>query len=41
VKLGLHVDSIIDLPDELPAEVQVFLMWIVLWKWTGDANSSS
>jgi hypothetical protein len=41
VQLGLNVDSIIDLPDELPTEVQVFLMWIVLWKWSGDANSSS
>jgi len=41
VKIGLDVDSIIDLPDELPTEVQVFLMWIVLWKWISDATSSS
>jgi hypothetical protein len=31
-------DISIDLPDELPLEAQVFLMWLVLWKW-GDTSS--
>jgi hypothetical protein len=30
-------DVTIDLPDELPLEAQVFLMWLVLWKW-GDSS---
>jgi len=30
-------DVTIDLPDELPLEAQVFLMWLVLWKW-GDTS---
>jgi hypothetical protein len=41
VHLGGSVEAIVDLPDELPAEVQVFLMWIVLWKWISDATTSS
>jgi hypothetical protein len=28
-------DITIDLPDEMPLEVQVFLVWLLLWKW-GD-----
>jgi hypothetical protein len=31
-------DISIDLPDELPLEAGVFLMWLLLWKW---ADSSS
>jgi hypothetical protein len=31
-------DISIDLPDELPLEAQVFLMWLLLWKW-GDTSS--
>lgn len=31
-------DVTIDLPDELPLEAQVFLMWLVLWNW-GDTSS--
>jgi hypothetical protein len=30
-------DVSIDLPDELPLEAQVFLMWLLLWKW-GDTS---
>jgi hypothetical protein len=26
-------DITIDLPDALPLEAQVFLMWLLLWKW--------
>ena len=28
----------IDLPTELPLEVQAFLMWVILWKWRGDSS---
>jgi hypothetical protein len=28
----------IDLPIELPLEVQAFLMWVILWKWRGDSS---
>jgi hypothetical protein len=31
-------DVSIDLPDELPLEARVFLMWLLLWKW-GDSSS--
>jgi hypothetical protein len=31
-------DISIDLPDALPLEAQVFLMWLLLWKW-GDSSS--
>jgi hypothetical protein len=31
-------DVSIDLPDELPLEAQVFLMWLLLWNW-GDSSS--
>jgi hypothetical protein len=31
-------DIRIDLPDELPLEAQVFLMWLLLWNW-GDISS--
>jgi hypothetical protein len=31
-------DISIDLPDELPLEAQVFLMWLLLWNW-GDSSS--
>ncbi len=31
-------DITIDLPDALPLEAQVFLMWLLLWKW-GDSSS--
>lgn len=31
-------DITIDLTDELPLEAQVFLMWLLLWKW-GDTSS--
>ena len=31
-------DVSIDLPDALPLEAQVFLMWLLLWKW-GDTSS--
>jgi hypothetical protein len=31
-------DISIDLPDELPLEAGVFLMWLLLWKW-GDSSS--
>jgi hypothetical protein len=31
-------DVSVDLPDELPLEAQVFLMWLLLWKW-GDTSS--
>ncbi len=30
-------DVTIDLPDALPLEAQVFLMWLLLWKW-GDST---
>jgi hypothetical protein len=26
-------DVAIDLPEELPLEGQVFLMWLLIWKW--------
>ena len=31
-------DVSVDLPDELPLEAQVFLMWLLLWNW-GDSSS--
>jgi hypothetical protein len=31
-------DISIDLPDELPLEAQVFLMWLMLWNW-GDSST--
>jgi hypothetical protein len=31
-------DITIDLTDELPLEAQVFMMWLLLWKW-GDTSS--
>jgi hypothetical protein len=31
-------DIRVDLPDELPLEAQVFLMWLLLWNW-GDISS--
>jgi hypothetical protein len=31
-------DIRIDLPDELPLEARVFLMWLLLWNW-GDISS--
>jgi hypothetical protein len=27
-------DFAIDLPDDLPLETQVFLMWLLVWKWS-------
>jgi hypothetical protein len=32
-------ETIIDLPVELPLEVQAFLMWIVLWTWSVNTGS--
>jgi len=29
-------DIAIDLPEELPLAGQVFLMWLLLWKWSDD-----
>jgi hypothetical protein len=40
-QLGSQVEAVVDLPDELPVEVHVFLMWIVLWKWINDAATTS
>jgi hypothetical protein len=31
-------DIRVDLPDELPLEAQIFLMWLLLWNW-GDISS--
>jgi hypothetical protein len=36
-RLNATRDVTIDLPDELPLEAQVFLMWLLLWNW-GDAT---
>ena len=35
-RLNYTRDITIDLPDALPLEAQVFLMWLLLWKW-GDS----
>ena len=37
--LNPYREILIDLPVELPLEVQAFLMWVVLWNWS--ANNSS
>ncbi|HME21224.1 MAG TPA: hypothetical protein VKI44_07705 [Acetobacteraceae bacterium] len=31
-------DITIDLPDVLPLEAQVFLMWLLLWKWGAPSS---
>lgn len=31
---GFARDFAIDLPEALPLETQVFLMWLLLWKWS-------
>jgi hypothetical protein len=36
--LNRYREILIDLPIELPLEVQAFLMWVVLWKWRGDSS---
>jgi hypothetical protein len=37
--LNPYREILIDLPVELPLEVQAFLLWVVLWNWS--ANNSS
>jgi hypothetical protein len=37
-RLHFTRDITIDLPAELPQEAQVFLVWLLLWKW-GDTSS--
>jgi hypothetical protein len=37
--LNQYREILIDLPVELPLEVQAFLMWVILWNWS--ANNSS
>jgi hypothetical protein len=37
--LNPYQEILLDLPVELPLEVQTFLLWVVLWNWS--ANNSS
>jgi hypothetical protein len=36
--LNRYREIFIDLPVELPLEVQAFLMWVVLWNWRGNSS---
>jgi hypothetical protein len=37
--LNPYREILIDLPVELPLEVQTFLLWVVLWNWSANTGS--
>jgi hypothetical protein len=36
--LNPYRETVIDLPVDLPLEVQAFLMWVIFWNWRGNSS---
>jgi len=36
--LNPYREILIDLPVELPLEVQAFLLWVIFWNWRGNSS---